>query len=275
MNRSRRLSTKLIYAFILTVFLVWSLFPLFWLAITALRPNLGPLQMGNPFVFSPSLDNFCSVLSGKNLLPYFLNSLIIGLVATFLSLFFGVLAAYGLARFNFRGRRLALQWILSIRLLPPIGFVVPLFIMFKALNMLDTPATLIIVYTAFLLPFSIWMLTTTIQEIPKESEEAALLDGNNHFQVLIKIVLPSLWPAMAAVALLNIVAAWNEFLFALVFTSKKAVTLPVAITAFLGDRGVYWGEISAAALLTAIVPVLLLLLVHKQLYRGFGHWGVK
>lgn len=251
------------------IIIIWSLFPIFWLIVISLRPNLAPLQEGNPFLFKPSLENYFSVIRNREVAHYFVNSLVIGVVATVLSLTFGVSAAYGIARFRFRGQRFCRLWILAIRLLPPIGFVVPLFIMFKTLEMLDSRSTLIIVYTAFLLPFSIWMLTGAIKEISVEAEEAALVDGCNHFQVLLLILIPSLKPTMMAVALLNMIAAWNEFLYALILTSSEAVTLPVAVTGFLGDRGIYWGEITAAAVMIALIPICLLFIIRKNIVKGF------
>lgn len=261
---------KTVLNLFLILLLFWSLFPILWLFLTSIRPNLGPLQAGNPFFFRPYWGNYAAVLQNHEIIGYFFNSLLVGFVSTILSLVLGTFAAYGLARFHFRGQRLCKQWILSIRLLPPIGFVIPLFIMFKTLQMLDTRLTLIIVYTAFLLPFSIWMLTGAIKEIPKEAEEAALIDGCTHVQVLLFIILPELKPALTAVGLLNLVAAWNEFLYALILTGSKAVTLPVAITSFLGDKGIYWGEITAAAVLTAIIPVCLLFGIRKNLMKGLG-----
>jgi len=266
---------KLMFGVILALLLIWSMIPIFWLILTALRPNFGPLQDGNPFFFVPALDNFRSVIGGRGLMGYFLNSLMIGLTSTVLSLVLGITAAYGLARFSFRGRRICRNSILLIRMLPPIGFAVPLFIMFNMLGLLDRSMTLIVVYTAFLLPFSIWMLTSAIQEIPRESEESALVEGCTHFQVLKEVLMPQLWPSIASVGLLNLIAAWNEFLFALVLTSSRAVTLPVAVTAFLGDRGVHWGEISAAATLTALLPICLLVAARRYFLKGFSQWIIK
>jgi multiple sugar transport system permease protein len=261
-------ATSVLVYFVLIGFALWSLLPIVWVAATSLRPDTGALAGDNPFAFSPELDNYNTVLTQKNFSSYFLNTLEVSVTATFLSLILGITAGYGLARFRFKGNAKLSQWILSTQLVPPIAFVVPFFIFFKTLQLLDTPYALIIVYTIFLLPFSIWLFTSFIKEVPVEAEEAALVDGCGRLRVLWAIILPTIWPAVGAVALLNLVAAWNEFVFALTLTSAKAATLPVAVSGFMGDRGILWGQITAAAVMTMIVPIIMSIIIHRYLVRG-------
>ncbi len=266
----RSITVKIGLYIILVLFAVWSLFPVVWVITTSLRPNEGAMTGNHPFDFSPELNNYQSVWTQTGFPHYFINTLVTSVASTALSLILGLLAGYALARFRFRGNNSLAQWILSVRLAPPIAFVVPLFIMFNTLKLIDSSAVLITVYTAFLLPFSIWLFSSFIKEMPREVEEAALIDGCNHWQVVLKVMIPQMWPAIAAVALLNLTAAWNEFLFALILTSSSAVTLPVGITSFIGERGVLWGQITAAAVITMIIPVILSILANRYLVRGMS-----
>ena len=254
----------------LLLFALWSLFPIVWVVRTSLGPDAAPMGADNPFDFNPRFDNYYNVWAHTNFRDYLTNTVTISVTATFLSILLGVTAAYSLARFRFRGNKLLSQWILSIRLAPAIAFVVPFFIIFKTLELLDTPIALIIIYTAFLLPFSIWLLASFIREVPAEAEQAALVDGCDRLQVLRRIVLPQIWPAIGVVALLNLVAAWNEFLFALTLTSVDSMTLPVAMSNFFGERGVMWGQITAAAVMTMVVPITLTVAIQRYLLRGIS-----
>lgn len=239
-----------------------------WILTASFRPNLGALSGDSPLAFSPSLDNYRMVLQNSTFPACFKNTLIISVSATLLSLVLGVPAGYGLARFRFFGSRLLSRWVLAVRLVPPIAFVVPFFVMFKALELLDTRITLISIYTAFLLPFSIWLFNSFVREIPIEAEEAALVDGCTRLGALFRVVLPRLWPAIGAVSLLNLAAAWNEFLFALILTTSQAATLPVSVASFVGERGVLWGMITAAGVLTMSGPIIMTMLVNRYLLRG-------
>ncbi|MDY6833689.1 MAG: carbohydrate ABC transporter permease [Chloroflexota bacterium] len=254
----------------LLLFALWSLFPIIWVVRTSLGPDAAPMGADNPFDFNPRFDNYYNVWAHTNFRDALTNTVTISVTATFLSTLLGVTAAYSLARFRFRGNKPLLQWILSIRLAPAIAFVVPFFIIFKTLELLDTPIALIITYTAFLLPFSIWLLASFIREVPMEAEQAALVDGCDHLQVLRRIVLPQIWPAIGVVALLNLVAAWTEFLFALTLTSVDSVTLPVTMSNFFGERGVMWGQITAAAVMTMVVPITLAVAIQRYLLRGIS-----
>lgn len=263
-----RLGTKIIIYTAMVFFAIWSLLPLVVMISTSLGPNLAPLSSDSPFASSVSLDNYQYVWNQTAIPTYLRNTVIISVSATFLSLAFGIPAAYAFARFRFRGSGGIARWILSMRMMPLIAFIVPFFFMFATFHLLDTHLSLIIVYTAFLLPFSIWLLTSFIREVPVEAEEAAQVDGLTRLQVVYKVILPQIWPAIGVVAMLNLIAAWNEFLFALSFTSVKAVTLPVGVVSFIGERGVQWGQISAAAVITMIVPIAISIAINRYLLRG-------
>lgn len=247
---------------------LWTIFPLVFTLITSFKPNLAGLSEGNPFIFPPRLDNYIKVWQQTDFLRYLFNSSLISISACAVSILMGLPAAYALSRMQFKGRSFWAQGFLSVRLAPPIAFVVPFFMMFKTLRLLDTHLALILVYTVFLLPFSIWMFSSYIRQIPIEAEEAALVDGYTRFGALFKVVAPQVLPAIGAVALLNISMAWNEFLFALILTSSKSITLPVAVSGFLGERGVFWGQIAAAAVLIMIVPILISIAIHRTIVKA-------
>jgi multiple sugar transport system permease protein len=267
--------TKSILYLAMLLFAAWSLFPLIVTISTSLGPNLVPLAAGSPFFTSVTVDNYVHAFQNKKMVFYLGNTAIISVTATVLSVVCSVSAAYAFARFKFRGSGILSRWILSMRLIPSITFLTPFFIMFVTLNLINTHMSLIIVYTAFLLPFSIWILTSFIHEIPPEAEEAAQVDGLTRFQVLYKIILPQIWPAIGVVSMLNLVAAWNEFLFALTLVSAGAATLPVGITSFIEERSTAWGQITAAAIVTMIVPIAISIAINKYLLRGLTLGGEK
>lgn len=249
---------------------LWSLFPILFVIITSFRPDLAGLASGNPFFFTPCLTNYINVIWHTDFFNYLSNTLVVSITASVVSVVSGLSAGYALARFKFKGSRIVAQGFLMVRLVPPITVVIPFFLMFSTLQLLDTSLGLILVYTVFLLPFSIWLFSSHIREVPVQSEEAAMADGLTRFEALCRVLIPQIRQAVTAVFMLNMVAAWNEFLFALILTSADAVTLPVAVSAFFGDRGVFWGRMAASGVLIMIFPILISIILHKTLEKGFA-----
>ena len=253
--------------------------PLYWLLTIALKRDLD--QFADPplwFAFTPTLEHFREAFLVRNFSGYFLNSFIVVTVSTLASLAFGIPAAYALARFewpNNLGGRISF-WILSTRMLPPIVTVVPMFLMLRDARLLNSPLALIIMYTAFNLPFTIWMLRGFFEETPREIEEAAMLDGESRWGALIRVVLPLAAPGIAATAIFCAIAGWNEFLFALVFTQTDAsITLPVGIAARVTQYEIKWGVMAAAGVM-AMLPVLVFAgFAQRYLVRGLSMGAVK
>ncbi|HEU4387024.1 MAG TPA: carbohydrate ABC transporter permease, partial [Blastocatellia bacterium] len=190
----------------------------------------------------------------------------------------GTLAAYALARFKLPGRlseRLSF-WIASTRMLPPIVTIVPLFLMIRDAHLLDTIFSLVVVYAGFNLPFVVWMMRGFFEEVPREIEEAAVMDGDSRLGALRRVLLPLVTPGLAATAVFCLVTCWNEFLFALILTQTDAsITLPVAIAGQVTQYEIRWGAMSAAGV-TAIVPVLIFAFaVQRYLVRGLSLGAVK
>lgn len=264
--------TALRYA-VLFVVLTFCLFPIFW--VIAMSVKLPGEYLRNPPVWipqNPTLVHFTSVMSQKGNLAL-KNSVIIATGATFLSMLVGSLAAYSLARLNTGGRHFAF-WLLSQRLMPPVVLVVPFFLLLRELGRinpalgLDSHAALIALYTVFNLPFVIWMMRSYFEAVPAEIEESALVDGSTRFGAFRRITLPLAVPGLIATGTFAFIFSWMEFLFAVVFTRTKAVTLPVAIAGFSGSQGSNWGQASALAVV-AMVPVFALaLLVQRHFVRG-------
>jgi len=198
----------------------------------------------------------------------YLNSLVIGFGSTFLAIFLGTLAAYGFSRFKVPLKDDLLFFILSTRMMPPIAAAIPIFLMFRSTGLADTHLGMIILYTAVNMGLAVWLLHSFIDEIPREYEEAALIDGYTRLQAFIKVVLPQATTGIAATAMLCLVFAWNEYAFALLLTSGSAQTAPPFIPTIIGEGGLDWPAVGAGTTLFLIPVVVFTILVRKHLLRG-------
>ena len=214
---------------------------------------------------------------GSKYFHQLLNSLIVGVGSTILAVGLGTFAAYAFSRFKIAGKEDLLFFILSTRMLPPVVVVIPIYLMYSALGLRDTHAGLILLYTTFNVSFAVWLMKGFIDEIPKEYEDAALVDGYTRFQTFIKVVLPQSVTGIAATAVFCLITAWNEFAFALVLTEVggKAVTAPPSITSATGSGGVDWGKIAAATFVFLLPVALFTFLMRKHLLRGVTFGAVK
>jgi multiple sugar transport system permease protein len=247
-------------------------FPILWMVLTSLKERVTLYQPGRLF-FPPTLDNYVAALAKYGILDYVRNSVIVATGNTVLSLALGVTAAYGLSRFAFRGRESLALGILLARLFPTITLVIPFFVLAFLLRLLDTHVLLILIYLTFNLPFVVWAMRAYFQDIPKEIEEAALVDGCGRAGAFWRCILPAARPGLFATGVLCFILAWNEFNYALFLTSRAAKTVPTAIAFFRTERGILWGEVSALGVI-AILPVLVIAaLGHKVLLRGFSLEG--
>ena len=259
--------------------LVFALAPVYWMLTISLKSEVD--QFASPplwFGFTPTFEHYYDAFVTRGFGEYLLTSAIVAVTSTACALVIGTFAAYGLARFQLPwslNRRLSL-WILSTRMFPAIVTAVPLFLMMRDLRLLNTRVSLIIVYTAFNLPFVVWMMRGFFAELPRDLEEAALVDGDSRLGALVRIVLPLVTPGLAATAVFCLIVSWNEFLFALVLTqTDAAMTLPVGIAGRVTQYEIKWGVMSAAATV-AIVPILVFALaLQKYLVRGLSMGAVK
>ena len=214
---------------------------------------------------------------GSKYFHQLLNSIIIGFGSTLLAVGFGTLSAYAFSRFKVAGKEDLLFFILSTRMLPPVVVVIPIYLMYSALGLRDTHLGLILLYTTFNVSFAVWLMKGFIDEIPKEYEDAALVDGYTRFQTFIKVVLPQSVTGIAATAVFCLITAWNEFAFALVLTEVggRAVTAPPSITSAIGSSGVDWGKIAAATFVFLLPVAAFTFLMRGSLLRGITFGAVK
>jgi multiple sugar transport system permease protein len=269
---------KLTYGFLL-IAVGFAIAPVYWMITISLKTEGDQFATPPAWIsFSPTLEHYIEAFVTRSFGQYLLTSAIVAVASTCCALVIGSLAAYALARFQFPYRldRKLSVWILSTRMFPAIVTAVPLFLMMRDLRLLNTMAALIIVYTGFNLPFVVWMMRGFFAEVPKDLEEAALVDGDSRFGALFRVVLPLVAPGLAATAVFCLIVSWNEFLFALVLTqTDAAMTLPVGIAGRVTQYEIRWGVMSAAATV-AIVPILAFALaVQKYLVRGLSLGAVK
>ena len=259
--------------------LVVALAPVYWMITISLKTEVD--QFASPpkwFAFTPTLQHYYDAFVTRSFGQYLLTSAIVAVVSTAGALTIGTAAAYALTRFRLPyglERRLSL-WILSTRMFPAIVTAVPLFLMMRDLRLLNTKASLIIVYTAFNLPFVVWMMRGFFAEVPRDLEEAALVDGDSRLGALVRVILPLVSPGLAATAVFCLIVSWNEFLFALVLTqTDAAMTLPVGIAGRVTQYEIKWGVMSAAGVV-AMMPILVFALaMQRYLVRGLSLGAVK
>jgi multiple sugar transport system permease protein len=210
------------------------------------------------------------VIAGpSNFMPRFVNSLIIAFGSTFCAVFLGTLSAYGFSRFKVPLADDLLFFILSTRFMPPVVVVLPIFLMFRDLNLLDTLQGLILVYAAFNLPFTIWMMKGFIDDVPAEYEEAAMLDGYSRFEAFWRVTMPLLIPGIAATAVFALIFSWNEFVFSIfLITDPGSRTAPAAIAGLIGGTTINWGLVAASAMVFALPVLVFAFLVRKHLVAG-------
>ncbi len=265
--------------FLLVVSLIVAVAPVYWMLTISLKSEID--QFATPprwLGFTPTLEHYHDAFFVRSFGQYLSTSAIVAVLSTCLALTLGTLAAYGLARFKLRGKldqRLSL-WILSTRMFPPIVTAVPLFLMMRDLRLLNTITSLVIVYTALNLPFVVWMMRGFFRELPKELEEAAMVDGDTRLGTLRRVILPLVTPGLAATAVFCLIVSWNEFLLALVLTQTDAsMTLPVGIAGRVTQYEIKWGVMSAAGVV-AMIPILIFAMaVQRFLVRGLSLGAVK
>ncbi len=274
---SKPINKILFYGFVIA-FVLSSLFPFYWIFITSLKTSAEASQITSGFWPSKlSFSAYNTVFTQDNFLQPLLNSAFVSLATTVLSLITSVLAAYSLARLGIKGKGLILGFILVAGFFPIIAMVGPLFLVFRTLGLLDSFTSLIFTYLIYTLPISTWLLTNFFSQIPKDLEEAAMVDGASRLQALWKIVIPIAVPGIFTAAILSFILAWNDFTFALSFISSPShFTAPLAIVN-LGQSQfqVFYNRIDAAVVVTTLPIALLVLLAQKKIISGLTAGAVK
>ena len=270
----KRVSRSFVYV-ILIIACLGILFPLFWLFTGAIKESKDLWAIPPIWLFKPTFKHFNLVLFERHFMRHLINSLIVAAGSTGISIFLGSFAAYALARFTIRGSKHISFWIISLRMMPPIVVILPLYIFFSKLRLIDTHIGLILAHITLNLPFAVWMLMGFLQEVPKELEDAALVDGCTRIGVLYRILMPVILPGLAATAVFCMIWSWNDFIFAFSLTSTQAATLPVPISGLLGDYIWEWSAFYAGGSLAAAPILIMALLTQKYLVRGLTFGAVR
>jgi multiple sugar transport system permease protein len=259
---------------VLVAALLFFVLPVVWIALTSFKSQAEVFSY--PPVFVPEaidLRHYAAVLNGAGG-QALKDSLIVASANALLSIIAGVPAAYGISRWRIGGQHFAM-WILSIRMFPPVVSAIPLFLLFRDLQLLDTYLGLIIAYVTLNVPFVVWFMKSFFDDLPRDLEEAALVDGANRWQAFARVVIPLAIPAIVSSALLAFVFAWNEFLLALFLTRSAVKTLPIALSSLVGGHEILWGQIGALAVM-AILPVIVLVVVlQRYVVRGLSLGAVE
>ncbi|MBI4319614.1 MAG: carbohydrate ABC transporter permease [Chloroflexi bacterium] len=276
-ERWRWLRPSAMLAFVfLGAYLLISLFPIYWIIISSIKTRVDTLAMPPVWFFRPTFKAYLDVFVFESYGKYFFNTTVIALSTTTISLAVGSMAAYVMDRYRFRFSDLIAYSLLATRMIFPIVYAIPLFLLFRDLGLLDTHIGLIIAYTTFSLPYAVWIMSGFFAAVPREIDEAAMVDGCSRFGAYCRVILPLTAPGLAAATIFILLLSWNEFLFALVLAGGgKAKTLPVAAAQLIGQREIEWNALCAVSTAT-IVPLLAFFsLVHKYLLRGMIAGAVK
>jgi multiple sugar transport system permease protein len=300
---SRRIAAALVIAYALI-----TMVPLAWILMTSIKSPPDSIAYPPKIVFAPSLEGYCNLFTTRtrqtpeyiaslpapdsecdrivrsrnmviagpsNVIPRFWNSVIIAFGSTFLAVFLGTLAAYGFSRFKVPLADDLLFFILSTRMMPPIAVAIPIFLMYRELGLSDTKLGMILLYTAVNVSLAVWLLKGFIDEIPREYEEAAMIDGYSRLQAFRKVVLPQATTGIAATAIFCLIFAWNEYAFAVLLTSGEAQTMPPFIPFIIGEGGQDWPAVAAATTIFLIPIFVFTILLRKHLLRGITFGAVR
>jgi multiple sugar transport system permease protein len=238
--------------------------------LTAFKPQIIWVSSPPVWIFTPTLENFEFVFIERQNLSHLRNSLIIATGSVTIALILGIPAAYALARFRFRGSKGLLQWLISLRMIPPIVVALPFYVLFQTFDLRNTHIGMIMAYLTFLIPLVIWMMRGYFAEIPSAMEECAMVEGYSRLQALRKVVLPVVLPGIIATALLNFIFAWNEYFLALILGGRDTSTLPVATATYVGRARVEWGNLFAVNLIIMIPVIILTIILRRQLVKGLS-----
>jgi multiple sugar transport system permease protein len=250
-------------------------FPFYWMVTTSFKEQAAILSATPQFFFQGTLANYSRAFEKFDIGASLINSLVVALSTTGLSLLLGTPAAYAIARFEFKGKRDLWFWFISNRMISPIVMALPFFLIARQFRLLDTQLVLILIYLTFNVPIVVWICADQFRNIPKELDEAATLEGYNSFGIFWRIALPLAAPGIAVSAIFSFIFSWNELLYALVLTRTNAKTAPVVATSFLSGYELPWGQIMATGTLVALPVIIFSIIVSRQLVRGLTMGAIK
>jgi len=259
----------------LVALLILFIFPLLWIVGLSFKTRVQTFASPPLFIWTPTLANYVKVLGTGDFQHAFVNSLLISVEAVLLSICVGVPAAYAFARFRFAGRNWLFFTLLVMRMLPPIAVLVPMYVLFSKLGLTETRISVVLAYTTFSLPLVVWIMRGFFEELPRELEESAWVDGASRFAAFRAVVLPLVRPGLVAATILCLLLAWNDFIFAAVLTNDATRTLPVLMASYSGDVGVDWGSMTASGVLVVLPVILFSFVAQRHLVAGLSSGAVK
>lgn len=265
---------RLLFYALLVGLLAVDLFPLFWILDTAFKPTSIIQAYPPQFLYPPTLEHFAASFERSGFAKSFVDSTIVGVIVTAISVVLGSMLAFAMARYRVGGHTLAF-WVLSQRMLPPVAVVMPLFIMFRTLHLHDTYLALILTYSAVNVPLATWLMRSFMRDVPREIDDAALIDGCSPWDVLWRIMLPLVRPGLVATAIFCLIASWNEFLFALIVVGGDVKAVPLVVASVITDKQVLWGPMAAIGLMAALPMTVFAILAQRHLVRGLTFGAVK
>jgi multiple sugar transport system permease protein len=268
LSKTGPVTAKIVGWIFFTIFFLWTVFPIYWMVSSALKIEVNMFTIPPTWFFKPSLVNFKHLHEAFGIWKYVKNSVIAAGTTTLIAIVFGSMAGYGLSRGKIPGKKQIAFWMITTRMAPIVGVIVPLFILFKTFHLVGKLPSLIIAYSTFNLPFAVWLMKAFFDDLPKEMEEAAMVDGCSKIRAFFVIALPMVKPGLVAVATLCFMFAWNDYGFSVVFTTGDTQTLPVAAARLMTEYGIVWGQ--AMTLGTILLsPVLIIgILIRKNLVHG-------
>ncbi len=276
MKKSKLTKDILFFYIPLILLIVFALFPYLWTFLTSIKTEKELYTIVLHYIpKQPTLENYITLFKKTNFFRSMVNSFLVAGATSIISLLVSILAAYAFARFNFKGKTFFMVSFLLINMFPPVLLLTPLFTIMQKIDLLYTPYSLIIAYSTFTIPFSVWLLTGYIQDLPVSLEEAAMVDGCSRLGAFFKITLPLTIPGIVATGIYIFITAWNEFIFALMFTNEATRTVPVALQTFIGQFEIQWGLLTAGGVITTIPVVVLFMFVQKNLVEGLTAGAVK
>lgn len=258
----------------ITLVLIFVVMPIAWLALGSLKSREAALALPPQIVFQPDFSAYAKILS-QGFLGSFRNSLTIALTNVVLTLVLGTPAAYALTRMTGRVQENLSFWLLSIRMAPLFAVILPLYVLFKSIGLLDTPVAVALAHLTLTLPMAIWMLVTYFRTIPEDLDQAAILDGANPLQILWIVIIPIARPMLASVTIIVFIFSWNEFLLAFILTSRNAQTVPVAVASLAGTMSFDWPLIAAVSVCSMIPALLFVGFAQRHIVAGLGSGAVK
>jgi len=258
---------------VMIVAVVITLFPFYWLLLTSVQPKDDLMNYPPKFgTRHPTLQPYG--YSFREAMRQFMNSLVVAFAATVAAIVLGAMSAYAFARYRVGGNNLSF-WILSLKFFPPVVAIVPYFLMMKTLGLIDRRLGVIIPHLILTVPFAVWMIKGFIQEVPRELEEAAMIDGSSQLGVIRMVTLPLIAPGLVVTALFCFIWSWNDFMYGLILTRNQAMTIPVAIAGMRDPHGLMWNEVSATAVVGTLPIIVLAVLLQKYLVRGLSLGSIK